>query len=944
MQLDPALAAVLDTLDDAAVLLRSAGEPALVEIVHATRRNEAFFGVDPRTLAGRSLRALRLLGMRPEELRRLRCACARGEPFDAELSLRTASGARRRFRLRGEPAPAPVELYVLWLRPIPLREARSLSLERASRLSGGWWYLQELGADGRLQLSYLDPELCRRLGLGPETGQELRDRLLSEDETAWRQHIQRLLGGRASDVEYRLLPPEGEPLVVEDRAEPLLDEQGLVTGVIGVLRPREERLVLEGRLGRDAAALLARLLHALTFVLREDGTLLWVSDEPATPLARHLGALVGRDLATALPAAIVDRWLDLADRALAGEETIVAEMPVPLADSEGSYEVTAAPLGRRCVLFTLRPGEAARRGPLALAEARPPPYEAPPAEILTPARQQEVWMLAVLGAVADGIVATDRRGLVRWLNEAAEVIFGYGADEITGRPFHLLLAATGERAFDFEALRRQLDREPVGYMEISGRRRDGEVIPLEICVAPIDVPPGGYAITVRDITVRRQTEEAIRALAYYDPLTALPNRLLFVDRLGDAVERARRNRQMFAVMLVDLDRFKLINDSLGLQIGDAMLRAVGERLRRTLRKSDTVARLGGDEFMILLHGVGSAEAAARVAQKLLDCLRPPFMINGHELTTGACIGISMFPHDGGDPDTLIKNADTALSRAKEQGRNHYQFYTTDMNAAAFERLMLESRLRRALEQQELVIYYQPQVELEGGRIVGVEALLRWFHPDHGMVPPGEFIPLAEETGLILPIGEWVLESACRQVSEWQQRFGSALRLAVNLSARQFQQRDLVERIRELTDRLGFARSSLELELTESVVMRDAAESVRRLRELTGLGVQLALDDFGTGYSSLGYLRRFPIRALKIDRSFVHDIAQDATAAALVEAIVALGRSLRLRVVAEGVETREQLRLLRSFGCHEIQGYIFSRPVPAAELGLLLQEGRRLSFD
>jgi diguanylate cyclase (GGDEF)-like protein len=450
-------------------------------------------------------------------------------------------------------------------------------------------------------------------------------------------------------------------------------------------------------------------------------------------------------------------------------------------------------------------------------------------------------------------------------------------------------------------------------------------------------------LVVRDVTGRRQTEETLRSLAYHDPLTGLPNRLLFYDRLAQAIERARRARQPLAVMLVDLDRFKLINDSLGLGPGDQIIKGVADWLVQALRKSDTVARLGGDEFMVLLLGVGGAEAAAKVAQKLLECLKPPLEVDAHELTTSASIGIALFPHDGDDADTLIKNADNALSRAKEQGRNHYQFYTDDMNAAAFERLMLESRLRKALEQGEFVLYYQPKVSLADGAVVGVEALLRWFHPDLGLVPPAEFIPLAEETGLIVPIGAWVLRTACAQVCRWHRMGHAPLELAVNLSARQFQERDLVAVIAAAVEESGIAPGLLELELTESVIIRDTADAGRRLKELTALGIRLAVDDFGTGHSALGYLRNFPFTSLKIDRSFIRDVDRDPNSAALAQAIITIASSLQLKVVAEGVETREQLELLRGFGCQELQGYVFSRPLPPEELLALLEHGRRLEL-
>ena len=554
----------------------------------------------------------------------------------------------------------------------------------------------------------------------------------------------------------------------------------------------------------------------------------------------------------------------------------------------------------------------------------------------------ESWLNAVMNSVADGIVLLDARGTVSWLSRSAEAIFDYPRDAAVGASVDLLLPPEAPGAGVLDRLGAAARAAP---FEVPIRRRSGELIPVEVEASAFE--EGGrrtVVLAVRDITVRQQTEETLRSLAYHDPLTGLPNRLLFHDRLSQAIERARRNRQLLTVMLVDLDRFKLINDSLGLATGDQVIKGVADRLVQALRKSDTVARLGGDEFMLLLLGTSGAEAAAKVAQKVLDCLRPPLAVDAHELTTSASVGIALFPHDGDDADGLVKNADNALSRAKEQGRDRYQFYTDDMNAAAFERLMLESRLRKALEQGELVLHYQPKVSLADGAVVGVEALLRWFHPDLGLVPPAEFIPLAEETGLIVPIGTWVLRTACAQLGRWHRSGHAGLQLAVNLSARQFQEPNLVATVAAAVREGALPAGALELELTESVIMRDAPETVRRLRELTALGIRLAIDDFGTGYSSLGYLKAFPIGALKIDRSFVRDVERDPNSAALARAIIALATSLKLKVVAEGVETREQLDLLRGFGCHEMQGYLFSRPLPAEELAGLLAAGRRLALS
>ena len=572
-----------------------------------------------------------------------------------------------------------------------------------------------------------------------------------------------------------------------------------------------------------------------------------------------------------------------------------------------------------------------RAGVLVLVGTAPSSREPAPGRVLDP------WLAGAPGRSSCAVLVADPAGRIEASSDNTEELFGLRATELLDASVELVLTAGPAVGLNLPALLRRCLAGDGFPRELFARRRTGEITPIEAIGVPLGADGPRVLLILRDASLRRQTEETVRSLAYLDPLTGLPNRLLFQDRVHQAIERGRRNRQMLAVMLVDLDRFKLVNDSLGLEKGDQMLRLVAERLSSTLRRSDTVAPLGGDEFMILLSTTANAEATARVAQKLLDALQPPFLLNGHEVTGGASIGIAMFPDDGDDSDSLIKNADTALSQAKEQGRNHFKFYTNDMNARAFGQLMLETQLRRALERGELTIHYQPLVNLAQGRLVAVEALLRWAQPDLGMVSPAEFIPVAEESGLILPIGEWVLRRACQDVRGWHRLGFDQLRVAVNLSGRQFQDRNLAGTIARALSDTGFPASALELELTESVIMRDAAESAGRLRELTALGISLAVDDFGTGYSSLSYLRSFPIRSLKIDRTFVRDVDRDPNGAAIVQAIIALGTSLGLNVVAEGVETRAQMQTLQRYGCHEMQGFLFSRPVPASELLALLRD-------
>jgi len=445
----------------------------------------------------------------------------------------------------------------------------------------------------------------------------------------------------------------------------------------------------------------------------------------------------------------------------------------------------------------------------------------------------------------------------------------------------------------------------------------------------------GYRGTGRDITVQKQVEEQIRHMAHHDALTQLPNRALLYDRIGQAVAQAQRNREALALLFIDLDRFKTVNDSLGHPVGDRLLKAVGERLMACTRGSDTIARIGGDEFVVLLADLNQPEDARHVAQKVLDSLSEPLMIDGHELKVTPSIGICAYPHDGEDVETLMRNADTAMYYAKQMGRNNYQFFTQAMNDAAQERLVLENDLRHALERGEFTLHYQPQLDLKTGGIIGFEALVRWLHPQRGMVVPSQFIPAAEETGLIGPIGEWVLREACSQARVWHLAGHQQLQVSVNCSAQQFQHEGLVETVGRILRETGLPANRLDLEITESVIIQRSEEVIARFQAFDDMGVRISIDDFGTGYSSLSYLKRFAIHQLKIDQSFVRDISSDPDDAAIVSAIIAISHSLGLNVVAEGVETAEQLAFLRSLGCDAAQGYYFSKPLSAEEFTRLL---------
>ncbi len=443
---------------------------------------------------------------------------------------------------------------------------------------------------------------------------------------------------------------------------------------------------------------------------------------------------------------------------------------------------------------------------------------------------------------------------------------------------------------------------------------------------------------------RKRVEATVQRQASHDVLTDLPNRTLFKDRLTLALAHANRYRNMLAVLFVDLDRFKNIIDTLGPAVGDRLLQGVAERLASCLDEGDTLARLGGDEFVVLLPRLQRADKAVKLAQRVLEVLKPVFVFNGHELHITTSIGISLYPYDGTDVDTLLKNADTALYRAKEQGRNNYQLYTPAMNARAFERLAMENSLRKALERQQFLLHYQPMVDVAQGQIVGAEALVRWQHPDLGLVYPAEFIPLAEETGLIVPLGEWVLRAACAQTQAWHKAGYPNLTVAVNLSARQFQHQGLMDTIARVLRETELDPRTLELEITESIAMQNADFTNVILRHLKDMGVRIAMDDFGTGYSSLSYLRKFPIDTLKIDQSFVRDLTTDLNDAAIANAIIVLAHSLKLKVIAEGVETAEQEAFLKAHHCDKFQGYLFSRPLTAVQFEQLLFQGRGTSIS
>ncbi|MEK6593972.1 MAG: EAL domain-containing protein [Pseudomonadota bacterium] len=531
---------------------------------------------------------------------------------------------------------------------------------------------------------------------------------------------------------------------------------------------------------------------------------------------------------------------------------------------------------------------------------------------------------------AEGVMICDAEGRIISVNKAFSRITGFTPEEVLGRMPELLLSA--EQA---ESVRAEISRsvQEHGHWkgELKSRKKDGESYIEERSVSAVHNEEGhivNFIVLFSDVTKQKQDEQRIQYLAHHDSLTGLANRTLFHQRCEDALQRAERKNAKVAVMFIDLDHFKAVNDSLGHTYGDELLRNVSARLQDCVRKTDVVARLGGDEFTVLLGEVGDSGDVAFISKKILERLTESFTVAGHEIYVSASVGISFYPDDGQNASTLIKNADAAMYAAKEQGRNNYQFFSAEMNAQALEALMMASSLRLAIEREELVLEYQPRIDLTAGEVMGVEALVRWNHPNLGRIMPGQFIGIAEKTGLIDSLGEWVLKKACWQMIEWRKQGEAPQRVAVNLSARQFRQPDLTERIATIIRESGLAADALELEVTESLVMHDPQRAAVVLERLKEMGVAVAIDDFGTGYSSLSYLKRFPIDYIKIDQSFIRGLPHDAEDVGIVKAIIALGKTLDVKLIAEGIDKAEQLTFLKREGCDEGQGYLISSSLPA----------------
>jgi diguanylate cyclase (GGDEF)-like protein/PAS domain S-box-containing protein len=529
-------------------------------------------------------------------------------------------------------------------------------------------------------------------------------------------------------------------------------------------------------------------------------------------------------------------------------------------------------------------------------------------------------------------MVVDMHGMIVAVNPAFTKITGWSAGEVTGRSWSV--TRTGRNDQDlYWSMWRQLSETGFWRGELWSTRKDGETYLEWLTVSTVRDSAGKVAHYVgvfSDITRLKESQDKLDYLAHHDPLTGLPNRLLFQDRLLHALGRATREGQQLAVMFIDLDRFKNVNDTLGHHVGDELLKQVAIAFGSRVREGDTLARLGGDEFIVLLENVAGGFGARQVADKMMALFEQPFVVSGHELFVTGSIGISLFPDDGMDANLLVRNADVAMYQAKSRGRNGYQFYAPDMDGEGVERLRMEALLRRAIDRNEIFVHYQPQVEIDSGRLIGVEALVRWQNPELGLVSPVRFIPMAEETGFINQIGEWVLLEACRQMVRWDEAGLTVPKMAVNLSVRQVERGAMAAQVSEVLAATGLAPRRLQLEVTESVIM-NTGDALAFVHALHAIGVGLAIDDFGTGYSSLAYLKQLPVDVLKIDRSFIKDIALDSNDEAIAIAIIQLGKSMNLSVIAEGVENEEQAAFLLRHGCTRAQGYLYGRPVGPEEL-------------
>lgn len=763
-----------------------------------------------------------------------------------------------------------------------------------NRVAQAWLGVDEARALGADLLTWHDMgELSRRAGLG--------DTHLGRAEPLWWALTSKARQGTVEEATLHYRAAGGERLPVRLVIAPLKDDYGQVSGFVFVGTDLRETESMRAALA-ESQALFHLAVESATYgmmILDEQAHIQQVNQAMALLLHTPAEALVGQCLSD------IPRWQNWAPP-MDWRQPLPQSWKFAVQQEQGMRWLR---LHSSCLNQT--------EHPLWCVQV----------EDITEQESADMGLrlaASVYEQATEGVYITDAKGLIISVNPSFKTITGYSEHEVLGQ--HASFLRTEQQSSEFyQELSQHLKGRNHWSGELWGKKKTGEAILCFISISKICNDQGGverYVAIFNDITLLKEKEERIRYLAYHDALTGLPNRLLLLDRVQQEISRARRSHARVAVLFMDVDRFKLINDTLGHDVGDKLLQMLSGRIQSVLRENDTVARLGGDEFVVVLPDVHDTPSVLLVGRKLIEQTAQPFRVDGHDLTVSVSIGIAMFPDDGGEANTLLRHADSAMYRAKETGRNTLVFFTASLNAEVREKFMMESNLRRALLQQEFILHYQPRLHLPSAKVEGVEALIRWQHPSLGMVPPAQFIPLAEETGLIEPIGDWVLQQACLQAKRWLDA-GTPIKMAVNLSARQFRNRELPTRIADILCSVNLPPQWLELELTESMIMHNPEESIIMLQKIKAMGITLAVDDFGTGYSSLSYLKRFPIDVLKIDRSFVRDVVDDADDAAIAESIVRLAQTLRLNVVAEGVETEAQASLLQRMGCYAMQGFLYS---------------------
>ncbi|WP_169197820.1 EAL domain-containing protein [Aromatoleum buckelii] len=832
-------------------------------------------------------------------------------------------------------------------------------------------YTLQIRDDGKPQASWVSDNIVSILGVSSadalSPGWWLAH-VHPDDRAAWIATQTELLREGHRSHEYRLLGGKEQVTWIRDDARVLRDDSGAAVEVVGTwteitaqkqteLLQAARSAVLNRLIGDDPLPVIlddvARRLESLAPEMRVSILLL---DESGTRLV-HAAA-------PNLPAFYVDAIenLEVAEgqgscgTAMARGEPVFTEDVFADADWDAYRDLARRANFRACWSFPFRDDNGKLLGTFAVYFYRPRPIDPAMIELigefsgLTSLAVQKFRAAAALRQTAaviestrDGVMVTDLSQRIVSVNRAWCEITGFSEEEALGKTPGMLKSGLQDDAF-YRQLWESVAHTGHWQGEIWNRRKNGELYPQWLSVSTVydeDHNPVRYVGVMTDISQLKQSQAQLERLAHYDPLTDLPNRLLVQSRLEHAIEQAARQQLGLGVLFVDLDRFKNINDSLGHASGDELLVAISWRLRTRLRPEDTLARWGGDEFLVIIDNLRKPDESASVAQNLIDLLREPFSLpDGEVVYVGASVGISLYPQDGTSAAELIQHADAALNQAKAQGRNTFRFFTEALSEAAQRHVDLERRLRVALEQQAFVVHYQPQIDITTGRVTGCEALVRWQATDEGPVSPNRFIPFAEESGLIVPLGEWVLETACRQAREWRDAGLGPLRVGVNLSARQLWQAELPDRIAAILQRTGLPPECLELELTESMIMGHEAQAEQRLGLLKSMGIALAIDDFGTGYSSLAYLKNFPIEMLKIDQGFVRHIPDDRKDMEITAGIIALARKLKIKVLAEGVETDAQLAFLTEQGCDAYQGYLFSRPLPAEDFAqLLVQQAR-----